>query len=418
MQNNDYAGLSRTFDAYFPSVKQLVEQTEQFHNKQFVQSENTSYGLSFPTINLEVARQVGTLEINLKDVECFLPRLYFKKMDDRTNPYFYVITTPDDGILYFGSSLEDAKPKSIVASVSALTGGLIPVLETKQMYIVYLGLLSAIKKYGYCKVYELKTGYENIKLIDAKGKQIPLRTKSEYLVPALSHQLMESLEAIPIINQFTAQFMDDSQKVRDEEIWSAVSTFKGMIKNGLVDKLERKLQPTDDQEITMITIYHHGDSLVFNFKYKVSVMSPEDCESSKESEFERFITPSAKILCQTGDTVYDKYTAYIAHKVKTDNKPNEQAARKFIKKQSDFSSFEQTVIDAFPDCRHIEYQNIYLGEIEHKIKNYRLLNNGGASRIIIDTKKMPDIASIRSVVCAIYNLFDLDLGLLKTMLCF
>ena len=405
MQKQDYAGLSRTFDAYFPSVKQLVEQTEQFHNKQLVQSENTSYGLSFPTINLDVARQVGTLEINLKDVECFLPRLYFKKMDDRTNPYFYVITTPDDGILYFGSSLEDAKPKSIVASVSALTGGLAPVLETKQMYIAYLGLLSAVKKYGYCKVYELKTGYENIKLIDVKGKQIPLRTKSEYLAPALSHQLMESLEAIPIINQFTAQFMDDSQKVRDEEIWSAVSTFKGMIKNGLVDKLEMRPQPTDNQEII---VEYYGDDIMFRFKNKVSLMTDEEYGIKKTTELEKFVPTSAKILCQTGDTVYDKYTSYIAHKIKEDGKVDEKTTRRLIKLQSEFTSFERSIIDLGGGDKHIEYGNIYLGDLKHAVTSYRLFNDGTDSRITVNIGKSPTLAEIRLIICGIKDLFDLD----------
>ena len=415
MQKQDYAGLSRTFDVYFPDVKQLVEQTELYHNKLFTQNEERTYDYGVSNVNSAHSRYIGTLEINRNDNGYTLPRLYFKKEADGTNPYFYAITTPDDNILYIGTSIDDAKPKATTASISAITGGIVPFTETKQLYIIYLGILSAIKRYGRCKVYEIKTGYEDIKMVGLDGKPMPKKDVSKYFAPVLSAFITTSLSFIPVINLLTTQ-LDDNQKTRDEEIWDAVSTFKGMIRNRIIGKFEEKKQETDENQ--EITIYHYGDSLVFNFKNKVSVMSPEDCESSKESEFERFISPSAKILCQTGDTVYDKYTAYIAHKVKTDNKPNEQAARKFIKKQSELSSFEQTIIDAFPDCKHIEYQNIYLGEIEHKIKNYSLLNNGGASRIIIDIQKTPDIASIRSVVCAIYSLFDLDLGLTKTMLCF
>lgn len=415
MQKQDYAGLSRTFDVYFPHAKQLVEQTEIHHNKLFTQQEEQTYGFGMSKVNLGQSRLIGTFEINNKDDGSVLPRLYFKKSAEGTNPYFYTITTPNLEILYVGSSLDDSKPKTTTASISAITGGVVPFTESKQLYIVYLGILSAIKRYGYCKVYEIKTGYENIEMVGMDGVCMSKKDLSKCFAADTSLFLMSSLKYVPVINQLIMQ-LDNNQKVRDDEIWDAVSTFKGMIRNRIIGKFEEKKQEiADNQEIT---IYHYGDSMVFNFKNKLSVMSPEDCESSKETEFERFISPSAKILCQTGDTVYDKYTAYIAHKVKTDNKPNEQVARKFIKKQSEFSSFEQTIIDAFPDCKHIEYQNIYLGEIEHKIKNYSLLNNGGASRIIIDIQKTPDIASIRSVVCAIYSLFDLDLGLTKTMLCF
>ena len=420
MQKQDYAGLSRAFDAYFSDVKQLVKETEEFYNKE-VYDRKFSFN-SDQIIGNET--YLGRLELNKNDADCTLPRFYFSKSEyaSNFNPYFYLVTTPKHEPIYIGTSIDSTKQKS--CSISAMTGGLLPVIEKQEVYNAYLGILVAIKKYGYCEIYTIPTGYENIVIKNCSGEIMP---KKEMFTRDFNEQVFRYIrnDSAFLLYCHTSSFNNDcfmedngvfyEQKERNDKIWNAVSTFKGMVKNRIIGKFEEKKQEiAENQEIT---IYYYGDSLVFNFKNKVSVMSKEDCESNKETELEKFITPSAKILCQTGDTVYDKYTAYIAHKVKTDNKPNEQFAREFINKQSDFSSFEQSVIDAFPDCKHIEYQNIYLDEIEHKIKNYSLLNNGAASRIIIDTQKMPDIASIRSVACAIYSLFDLDICSTKTTLC-
>lgn len=425
MQKQDYAGLSRTFDMYYPDVKQLVKETEQFYNSTYTDTERWRLD-SYDNVRL-----IGTFTLNKSDHDVTLPRLYFKKEAEMTNPTFYVVTRPapqdKERIIHIGTSVEAAVPYA--CSVSALTGGILPHIEKSRAFSVYLKIMSYVKKYGYCTVYEIQSGYDDICIRGING--------TTYAKEAFSKQIFNFVNCDNNGKRFNDDFFlspeervqKQKQSYRDNNIWDAVVSFKTMVntKPEILDALAKLSDPvmkkcngnqqeaTDSQEIT---IYYYGDSLVFNFKNKVSVMSPEDCESNKEAEFERFITPSAKILCQTGDTVYEKYTAFVAHKVKTNDRPNEQAARKLIKKQSDFSSFEQTVIDAFPDCKHIEYQNIYLGEIEHKIKNYSLLNDGAGSRITIDTKKMPDIASIRSVVCAIYGLFDLDLGLTKTMLCF
>lgn len=426
MQKQDYAGLSRTFDMYYPDVKQLVKETEQFYDSTYTDTER------WPLTDYDNVRLIGTFTLNKGDHDVTLPRLYFKKEAEMTNPSFYIITRPSlqdtqERIIHVGTSVEAAVPYA--CSVSALTGGILPHIEKSRAFSVYLKIMSYVKKYGYCTVYEIQSGYDDICIRGING--------TTYAKEAFSKQIFNFVNCDNNGKRFNDDFFlspeervqKQKQSYRDNNIWDAVASFKTMVntKPEVLDALARLNDPamkkcsgnqqeaTDSQEIT---IYYYGDSLVFNFKNKVSVMSPEDCESNKEAEFERFITPSAKILCQTGDTVYEKYTAFVAHKVKTNDRPNEQAARKLIKKQSDFSSFEQTVIDAFPDCKHIEYQNIYLGEIEHKIKNYSLLNDGAGSRITIDTKKMPDIASIRSVVCAIYGLFDLDLGLTKTMLCF
>ena len=408
MQNNDYAGLSRTFDTYFPGVKTLVKQTEQFHNKQFEQAENASFGMSMPTLNLEIARQIGLFELNIKDVECILPRLFFKKTDDRTNPYFYVITTPDNGILYFGSSLEDAKPKSIVASVSALTGGLVPVLETKPLYIVYLGLLSAVRKYGHCKVYELKTGYENIKLTDAKGNAISKKAQARYFAQDFSMDLMTSFGCIPPINQLTVP-LDDGQKVRDDEIWDAVSTFNGMIRNGLIGKQENK--PEKNKKHT-IKVKQEDDRLTFFFDYEVELYSYTDLKDAMDERMEKLVPTSAKILCQTGETVYDKYTSYIAKKV--NETPKKKPTRNVEERGEFLYYFENMSANFFGHDIKIRYFNIhFIGMPTDKhSKFYDGFSLGTLKyeepHIVIKNAKDITLENIKKTAVILENLFELD----------
>ena len=408
MQNNDYAGLSRTFDTYFPGVKTLVKQTEQFHDKQFEQAENASFGMSMPTLNLEIARQIGLFELNIKDVECILPRLFFKKTDDRTNPYFYVITTPDNGILYFGSSLEDAKPKSIVASVSALTGGLVPVLETKPLYIVYLGLLSAVRKYGHCKVYELKTGYENIKLTDAKGNAISKKAQARYFAQDFSMDLMTSFGCIPPINQLTVP-LDDGQKVRDDEIWDAVSTFNGMIRNGLIGKQENK--PEKNKKHT-IKVKQEDDRLTFFFDYEVELYSYTDLKDAMDERMEKLVPTSAKILCQTGETVYDKYTSYIAKKV--NETPKKKPTRNVEERGEFLYYFENMSANLFGHDSKIRYFNIhFIGMPTDKhSKFYDGFSLGTLKyeepHIVIKNAKDITLENIKKTAVILENLFELD----------
>lgn len=405
MQKQDYAGLSRTFDAYFPHAKQLVEQTEIHHNKLFTQQEEQTYGFGISKVNLGQSRLIGTFEINNKDNDSVLPRLYFKKSAEGTNPYFYAITTPNLEILYVGSSLDDSKPKTTAASISAITGGVVPFTESKQLYIVYLGILSAIKRYGYCKVYEIKTGYENIEMVGMDGVCMPKKDLSKCFAADTSFFLMSSLKYVPVINHLIMQ-LDDNQKVRDDEIWDTVSTFKGMIRNGIVGKFEEKKQETaENQEIT---VEYRGDDITFRFKNKVSLMTDEECGIKKTNELEKFVPTSAKILCQTGDTVYDKYTSYIAHKMKEGGKVDEKTARRLIKLQSEFTSFERSIIDLGGGDKHIEYGNIYLGDLEHTVTSYRLFNDGSGSRITVNLGKSPTLTDISLIVCGIKDLFDLD----------
>ena len=178
-----------------------------------------------------------------------------------------------------------------------------------------------------------------------------------------------------------------------------------MIENGLVDKLEMRPQPIDNQEII---VEYYGDDITFRFKNKVSLMTDEEYGIKKTTELEKFVPTSAKILCQTGDTVYDKYTSYIAHKIKDDGKVDEKTAIRLNKLQNEFTSFERSIIDLAGGDKHIEYGNIYLGDLKHEVNSYRLFNDGTDSRITVNLGKSPTLSDISLIACGIIDLFDLD----------
>ena len=122
MQKQDYAGLSRTFDMYYPDVKQLVKETEQFYDSNYTDTER------WPLTDYDNVRLIGTFTLNKGDHDVTLPRLYFKKEAEMTNPSFYVIARPSpqdtqQRIIHIGTSVSDASQNS--CSVSALTGGVV-----------------------------------------------------------------------------------------------------------------------------------------------------------------------------------------------------------------------------------------------------------------------------------------------------
>ena len=420
MQKQDYAGLSRTFDAYFPDVKKLVEQTETFHNKLFTQQENSTYGFRPSNINLGQCRLIGTLEINQNDKNEAIPRLYFKKGAEGTNPYFYAIATPNLEILYVGSSLDDARPKTTSASVSAITGGVVPFIDSKQLYIVYLGILSAIKRYGHCMVYEIRTGYEKIELVGMDGVCMPKKDISKCFAGDVSLFLMSSLQAVPVINQLTMQ-LENPQKTRDDEIWNAVSTFKGMIRDmspEAMKVLEQLRQtdkgdkPTDNQEITITT---SGNDLVFKFKNHVELNNYNEYKVEKMKEMEKMVPPNAVILCQTGDTVNDKYRSYVTRKVRDGEY---ETITLTPSKQERLDRFERVIKENVGDKTIVEYGNIPIIGIKHTLSSYQLCSDGKESRITVRGNVGQSISDIGKLVFEIETLFNLDPKTTKVSLSF
>lgn len=235
METNHNSGFSLTFEAYFPQIKMLIEETEQFYNKQFEKLESSEL-LGYEKPELKQARKIGTLSLNLKDVNEILPRIYLQKEDKQANPYFYLITNPYNDVLYIGTRLECENILSM--SVSALTGGFLPPTETKEAYNLYLGLMSAIKYYQFCIVYDVDTCYKDVILKDQYGEDKNYIVK-KVLPTAIYKQLIEAekennFNQLPILNQRNG---NTAQQDNINKIWEAVSLFKGMLKYDLIPTL-------------------------------------------------------------------------------------------------------------------------------------------------------------------------------------
>lgn len=410
MQKQDYAGLSRTFDMYYPDVKRLVEETEQFYDSTYTDTER------WPLTDYDNVRPIGMFTLNKGDHDVTLPRLYFKKEAEMTNPAFYVITRPSlqdtqPRIIHIGTSVEAAMPYA--CSVSALTGGILPHTEKNRAFSTYLKIMSYVKKYGYCTVYELRTGYDDIRVKGING--------TTFAKEAFSKQIFNFVNCDSTGKRFNDDFFlsqeekaqKDMQNSRNNSIWDAVTSFKTMVntKPEILDAMAKLGEPVlrkykDDQQ--EITVEQNGDCITFRFKKRVLPISSEEYKIKKDNELDKFIPTSAKILCQTGDTVYDKYTSYVSHKLKVGETFDTETEKKFAKLQKKLDAFEQFINDISYDNPHIEYGNIYFGDLEHTIKSYRLFSDGLGSRISIKLGVSPSLEKINIIADIIKDFFDLD----------
>ena len=406
MQKQDYAGLSRTFDAYYPNVKQLVEETELFY-----QSSRLKWHLDETTV-----RFIGTFTVNNNDKDATLPRLYFKKEAEKANPYFYVISTmePDsfERIIHIGTSVETASPNS--CSVSALTGGGVPNIEKFRTYSTYLKIMSSVRKNGYCNVYEIPTGYENINIKGVNGLTIAKE--------AFAKQIFNFINCDRSGNRFNDDFLlsqeerakKENQNVRDNKIWDSVVAFKTMVntKPEVLDAMAKLSEPAkekhnDDQQ--EITVGQNGINITFRFKNRVLPISSEEYKIKKDNELDKFIPTSAKILCQVGDTVIDKYTSYVTRKLKAGETINNDVEKKFAKLQKKLIAFEDFIGSISNGEKRIEYGNIYLGDVTHAVNGKcHTFNDGTDSRISITLTEAPTLERIKLIADIIKDLFDLD----------
>lgn len=257
MKNLSYPELHRVFEDSFPQVKWLVKNFEQFYEGRFEELPNLSKSGEFGS-----AHQIGELLINKNDDGLLLPRLFFKKNEgEKTNPPFYEITTPDGGILYVGTSAPSLDKSVTSLSVSAMTGGVFPPVDTKDAYFPYLGVMFAAKKFGKCNVYSLDTGYENINIHDQFNFDITNRVKK-----ATVGQIYESLynsvgfTGLPCINKSKSDYRMINGM---NEIWRYVSAFKTICGSEIVLPSEKK---EDKQIITLIPI---AGGLKISFSKKV-----------------------------------------------------------------------------------------------------------------------------------------------------
>ena len=416
MQKQDYAGLSRTFDAYYPNVKRLVEETELFY-----QSSELNWHLDETTV-----RFIGTFTINNNDKDATIPRLYFKKEAEKANPYFYVISTMEsdsfERIIHIGTSVEAASPNS--CSVSALTGGVVPNIEKFRTYSTYLKIMSSVRKNGYCNVYEIPTGYENINIKGINGLTISKE--------AFAKQIFNFINCDRSGNRFNDDFLlsqeerakKEIQNARDSKIWDAVVSFKTMVntKPELLYTMAKLSEPVmekykDGQQ--EITVEQNGNDIIFRFKNHVDFITHEEHNENKYDELDKIIPASAKILCQTGDTVYEKYASYIAHKVKGCNESAKSPERYFSDKQEKLENFELKIINILGDKDlQVEYGNIYVGDLKHKARYISLYSDGTESKIAITTDKKPTLMDIQTLALSVEALFDLGRSETKVTLSF
>ena len=404
MQKQDYAGLSRTFDMYYPDVKHAVKETEQYYGtRNFNVDEN-------PLLFSERANLIGTFQINRADTEATLPRLFFMKKTTKTNPYFYAVTIPThsekgEPILYLGTSIDVASPNA--CSVSALTGGVTPYIEKCRTYSAYLKIMLAVKKYGSCNIYEIPTGYENI---DIRGINGITFDREMFAKQIFNHIIFEDNNSL----SSEERPQKEAQTTRDNKVWSAVVSFKTMVntKPEVLDMLAKLNEPVmkkykDDQQ--EITVEQNGNNITFRFKKRLLPISSEEYSAKKANELEKAIPLSAKILCQTGDTVYDKYTSYVSHKFKAGGTVNDEVEKKFANLQKKLIAFEDFIGNINNGEKRIEYGNIYLRGITHAINgNYHTFNDGTDSRISITLMEAPTLEKIKLITDSIKDLFDLD----------
>ena len=424
MQKQDYAGLSRTFDMYYPDVKQLVEETEQFYNSNDTDSER------WCLTDHSNVRLIGTFTLNKSDYDVALPRLYFKKEAEMTNPAFYVITRPSlqvlqdtqERIIHIGTSVEAAMPYA--CSVSAITGGIIPHTEKSRAFSTYLKIMSYVKKYGYCTVYELQTGYDDICIKGINGTTLAKET--------FAKQIFNFVNCDSTGKKFNDDFFlsqeekvqKDIQNHRNNNIWDAVTSFKTMVntKPEILDAMTKLNEPImkkykDDQQ--EITVEQNGNDIIFMFKNHVDFITHKEHNEKKYNEIDKIIPASAKILCQTGDTVYEKYASYIAHKVKGCDESVKSPERYFFDKQEKLENFELKIINILGDKDlQVEYGNIYVGDLKHEARYISLYSDGTESKIVITTDKKPTLMDIQGLALSIEALFDLDMGETKVTLAF
>lgn len=404
MQKQDYAGLSRTFDMYYPDVKHLVKETEQYYDtRNFNVQEN-------PLLFSERANLIGAFQINRADTEATLPRLFFMKKTTKTNPYFYAVTIPahsekGEPILYLGTSIDVASPNA--CSVSALTGGITPYIEKCRTYSAYLKIMLAVKKYGSCNVYEIPTGYEDI---DIRGINGITFGREMFAKQIFNHIIFEDNNSL----SSEERTQKESQTTRDNKIWSAVVSFKTMVntKPEVLDMLAKLNEPVmkkykDDRQ--EITVEQNGNNITFRFKKRLLPISSEEYSAKKANELEKLIPTSAKILCQTGDTVYDKYASYVSHKFKAGETIDDEVEKKFTKLQKKLIAFEDFIGNINNGEKRIEYGNIYLRGIEHAVNGkYHTFYDNTDSRISITLTEAPTLETIKLIANIIKDLFDLD----------
>lgn len=216
MENNFFSGLSRTFEAYFPQIRPIVEETVTYYSNQFKPKHQFDYSN---------VTKVGTFTISDDEVDSVLPKLiYTVPPSVGKNPNFYLVTSPDGAIIYVGTTEKGKIRKPL--SASTITGGLLPSADSKDAYFVYLRVMSAVRYYGHCDVYSVDTKF-NKDFLDQYGKS--------YHMIGLEQAVDNIVAHITTVGHASNQDNDAKQVNRLNEIWNKVKVFGEMYKSGLLN---------------------------------------------------------------------------------------------------------------------------------------------------------------------------------------
>ncbi len=392
--------LYRAFEEYFPQVKSLAEEIQKDYNVLFKQIEPENSENKKPLKNV---RKIGELQVYNESYS--LPKLYFKKESDRTNPYFYLITSPDNIPIYAGTSLDTNGAASM--SVSATTGGICPPTSTKDSYSIYLYLLSAVRYFGFCLVYDVQTGFENVKIEDYYGNDLTRTLKQDMASKIYSKLLWNNYKPGEV------RFLSPLTKIgkqtsKEEEIWKCVSAFNTMVDNGLV-KIEEK---EDKQTITLIPI---AGGLKISFSKKVkfendysplsdNFVASHVEQASKLMKNEKFwdqVEKSASTLD------HNKVNEYFKNQYKEYPVPGEDTRVPIIReaKSTKQNEFEKKIKKASFGNVSFRYVNILGSE------NSSILFDGGDSSIeIYGECANPTLFEIQEIIEAVTTAFGIDDG--------
>lgn len=302
MENNFYSGLSRTFEAYFPQVKESVKQTIEFFNAETftlptpkVDDEQSAFVSDYiPRRNgpkKHASKLVGKFTIEDGDEENILPKLKYEVQSGcGKNPTFYLVTTPLDDVIYIGTTETGKRKKSV--SASTLTGGLLPPHDNRDAYCAYLGIMSVVKKFGHALVYEVDTQYSNT-FLDQYGCKTKIYP-TNIIIDNIINELYDAAERNGSLMISSMPGCDEETSVQAKtsiSIWNSVKSFFNMYKNGA---LNVKGNPSNGEEIKVAV---RGDrfSMVFSSNFMHEIMKKK--KEKEDNKIKGLISEKVIGLC-------------------------------------------------------------------------------------------------------------------------
>ena len=305
MLNDDFfAGLSSNFGELYPNVKTLLDESKKFYYEifnKFLRHEDDEY---------ENATLIGKLTISEAEKGSMLPVLsYNAHGNSGKNPPFYLITNPENELIYVGTTFGDSG-----LSVSALTGGLLPPSENQSAYDIYLGLRYAVSFFGYLMVYQVNTGYSIPKIKNQYGETMNLK-KSDPFAQSIFDFIVYSSERPPILTQlggiktksikgFDVETMRrvSDQITRNKHIWEAVRSFKELLKNKNNVKItdgQLIVGKKNEEDIIKVSISLAPRYVKIDFNGHDVCKSLYDAYKKRENdEIARMVSNGAIELCQ------------------------------------------------------------------------------------------------------------------------